>query len=119
LQVVVDVRLAACGYSRKGVTLMLDRVWVGLKRLDLRLQRLYVGLASVAFLMPWLTVGVVATRHWHAMSTESHVWVVLLLWMSLVLWIALLRGKARPSGTIGCLAIMLWAAGMLWFQHLR
>jgi hypothetical protein len=39
--------------------------------------------------------------------------------MSLVLWIALLRGKARLSSTIGCLAIMLWAAAELWFSYLR
>ena len=98
---------------------MLERVWLRLTRLDLRLQKLYVGLASAAFFMPWLTVGVLATRHWHAMSPESHLWVILLLWMSLVLWIALLRGNARRSGTIGCLAIMLWAAAELWFSYLR
>jgi hypothetical protein len=98
---------------------MLGRAWRRLTGFYLRQQKLYVRLASAAFFMPWLAVGMVATRHWHAMSTESHLWVILLLWMSLVLWIALLRGNARPSGTIGCLAIMLWAAGMLWFQYLR
>jgi uncharacterized protein (DUF983 family) len=98
---------------------MLDRAWSGLARLYLRLEKLYVGLASAVFFMAWLTVGVVAARRWHQMSTESHLWVVLLLWMSLVLWIALLRGKAGRSGIIACLAIMLWAAGQLWFQYLR
>jgi hypothetical protein len=37
----------------------------------------------------------------------------------LALWIGSLRGKARRSSTIGCLAGILWAADMLWFQYLR
>jgi hypothetical protein len=69
--------------------------------------------------MAWLTVGVVATRHWHTMPTDSHWWVIGILWFSLFLWIALLRGKTKRSTTIVCLAMMLWMAAELWFEYLR
>ena len=98
---------------------MLDRAWLRLTRLDLRLQKLYVGLGSAMFFMAWLAMGARAVAHWHTICTESHVWLILLLWLSLVLWIGLLRGKARRSSAIGCLAGILWAAGELWFPYLR
>ena len=98
---------------------MLGKAWLRFTALYLRLEKFYIGLASALFFMAWLTVGVVAMRRWHAMSAESHIWVLFLLWMSLALWIALLRGKARRSSVIGCLAGVLWAAAELWFQYLR
>lgn len=98
---------------------MLDRVWLRLARLSLRLEKFYVASSSAAFFMGWLSVGALATRHWHTMSTEGHPWVIFLLCFSLLLWIALLRGKTKRSTTILCLAMMLWAAGLLWFSYLR
>jgi hypothetical protein len=98
---------------------MLDRLWLGLTRLDLRLEKFYAGLGSALFFMAWLAMGARAVGHWRAVSTEGHIWVTLLLWTSLALWIGLLRGKARRSGKIVCLAAILWAAGELWFPYLR
>jgi hypothetical protein len=98
---------------------MLESVWLALSRLDLRLQKFYVGLGSALFFMAWLAMGARAIGRWRAVSTESHIWVILLLWLSFALWIGLLRGNARRSSTIGCLAGILWAAGELWFPYLR
>jgi hypothetical protein len=98
---------------------MLDRAWLRLTRLDLRLQKFYVVVSCAMFSMAWLALGARAIGHWQAVATESHIWVIFLLWLSLALWIGLLRGTARRSGAIGCLAGILWAAGELWFPYLR
>jgi divalent metal cation (Fe/Co/Zn/Cd) transporter len=98
---------------------MLDGVWLRLTRLSSRLEKFWVVSCSAAFFMAWVSLGTQATRHWHTMPTDSHLWVVLILWFSLFLWIALLRGKTKRSTSIACLAMMLMAVGLLWFQHLR
>jgi hypothetical protein len=98
---------------------MLERAWLRLTRLYVRLEKVYVGLSSALFFMAWLAMGARAIGHWHTVSTESHLWVILLLWLSLVLWVVLLRDMSRPTGTIGCLAGILWAAGELWLPYLR
>ena len=98
---------------------MLGGAWLRFTRLYKRLEKVYVGLASAAFFMAWLGVGVVAARHWQAISSESRIWLTVLLWMSFVLWVALLRGRASRTTTIGCLALILLAVAMVWSQYLR
>jgi hypothetical protein len=98
---------------------MLDRVWLRLTRLSLRLEKFYVASSSAAFFMAWLSVGVLATRHWHTTLTDSHLWVISLLYFSLLLWVGLLRGETRRNVTILCLAFMLGVAGQLWFSYLH
>ena len=115
----LEVGLVACGNSRKGVTLMLDGVWLRLTRLSSRLEKFWVISSSAAFFMGWVSLGMLATRHWHTMPTDSHWWVILILWFSLFLWIALLRGKTKRSTTIGCLAMMLMTVCLLWHEYLR
>ena len=98
---------------------MLERAWLRLTTPSERLRKFYVGLSSAAFLIAWLTVGLMAARHWHRMLADSHLWVISLLYFSLLLWVALLRGEARRSVTILCLAFMLGVAGQLWFSYLH
>lgn len=98
---------------------MLGAAWLRLTRLYKRLEKLCIGLASAAFFIAWLGVGVVAARHWQAISSEGRVWLTVLLWMSFVLWVGLLRGRASRTTTIGCLALILLAVAMVWSQYFR
>lgn len=95
---------------------MLDRLSVRLAALSLRLRRFYLFSSSATFFIGWLGVVLVAARHWHTTSTDSHLWAILLLWLFLVLWVGLVRGKTRPSGAIAILGCILMSAAILWSQ---
>jgi len=98
---------------------MLERAWAALARPSERVRKFYVGLSSAAFSIAWLTVGLMAARHWRTMPNDSHLWVISLLYFSLLVWVGLLRGGTMPSSTIACLAFMLGAAAQLWFSYLH
>ena len=101
------------------VTLMLDRLWVRLGPLSLRLRRFSLFSSSAGFFMGWLGVVLVAARQWHATSTFSHLWAILLLLASLRLWVLLLPGKTRPGSAILILGAILMSSAILWSQYLR
>jgi len=59
----------------------------------MNLRRLWFVMANAAFLSSWLTLCVLAIRHWPKLPPDSHVWAPGSAAMFLLLWLYMIREK--------------------------